>query len=210
MSPQNCRADSWRARLAALVDGELAAGEAREVRAHLAGCPVCAREVAVLERLEGAFLRLPEWDPPAGLSAEVMARIARRRRAWWPHRETWQPWLRVAYLGSLAASLLLGFERSGLRLAVSAPAVAVARGAVSEAAFFARAASEVLGPLGKLTELRKTAGIVGESLVKVAEAQSPDMYGAGALVFLVVVMGVGARVLASRLQRRVTHARLAG
>lgn len=210
MTAHDCRSESWRARLGSLLDGELTAAEAREVREHAASCPLCAREAVLLERLAVAFARLPEWNAPGALAGNVMARIALRPRSWWRHAEVWQPWLRVAYLGSLAASLVLGFERSGLRTAVSTPAVAVARGAFSEAALFAHALGELLGPLGKLAALGKTAGTIGESLVKVAEAQSPDIYSAGVLAFLVLVMGVGARALALRSQRRVTHARLAG
>jgi anti-sigma factor RsiW len=66
--------------LHALIDGELDAGHAREVEAHLAGCPRCTAQLAAYRDMHAAFdaasLRLPA--PPA-LRRRVDAALPRAR-----------------------------------------------------------------------------------------------------------------------------------
>ncbi|MCJ9703661.1 anti-sigma factor, partial [Bradyrhizobium sp. SHOUNA76] len=44
--------DEARILLHALLDGELDAGHAREVEAHIAGCPACAAELAAQREMQ--------------------------------------------------------------------------------------------------------------------------------------------------------------
>lgn len=49
--------DEAKERLFAFHDGELAAGERREVEVHLETCAECRRELAVWKKVAGAFFR---------------------------------------------------------------------------------------------------------------------------------------------------------
>ena len=57
--------------VAALVDGELPAGEARVVRDHLRGCSRCQREVAVQQGLSAALAREPAGAASPGLRRRI-------------------------------------------------------------------------------------------------------------------------------------------
>ena len=82
--------DEARVLLHALLDGELDAGHAREVEAHVAGCPRCAAELAqfreMREAMSGANL---SFAAPAALRSRIeaalpappVARAPRRRAA---------------------------------------------------------------------------------------------------------------------------------
>jgi len=61
--------------LYALVDGTVPHDQRRELEAHIAGCSVCAAELALLERIEGAARSLPLATTSAEFTASVMARI---------------------------------------------------------------------------------------------------------------------------------------
>lgn len=99
--------------LHALHDGELDAGHALALEAHVAGCEGCAGELA---RLGALKLALDEadlaWSVPAGLQGRVLAALdaedsaptaapARRRRF------VSEPWVAGGSMAALAASLVL-------------------------------------------------------------------------------------------------------
>jgi len=91
--------DGVRERLSAYLDGELSAGERREVAAHLEVCEECRRELDVLTRLDAVLGRLETAAPPQ-LAQRVLERLQPRRRYWWQSL-------------ALAASLLLGIVLGG-------------------------------------------------------------------------------------------------
>ena len=88
-----------RERLSALLDGELAAEERREVAGHLEVCAACQRELALLARLDAALGAL-EAPGPERLADKVLTRLQPRRRYWWQSL-------------ALAASLLVGIILGG-------------------------------------------------------------------------------------------------
>lgn len=67
-----------------LLDGELPAAEALELRRHVAACESCARELALYRQLYHSLERLPEFDPGPAFTARVMERVlpSRVRRRW--------------------------------------------------------------------------------------------------------------------------------
>lgn len=67
--------------LDAYVDGELAADEAAEMRAHVDACPACTKRVAERHALIGLVQSLPYYDVPARVRTDVAHtsyRLARR------------------------------------------------------------------------------------------------------------------------------------
>lgn len=71
--------------LSALLDGELSDDEATAVRAHVAGCEACARELDDVREARRMLRELPNVEPPAGwldgvLSDGVVVRLQPRRR----------------------------------------------------------------------------------------------------------------------------------
>jgi len=62
--------------LSALLDGELAAGRAEEVRAHVAACARCAARLAAFARVDSTLSRSASAQRmPAGLEARLRQRI---------------------------------------------------------------------------------------------------------------------------------------
>lgn len=104
--------------MSAALDGELSAGERRELDSHLAVCPACA---ALFEQLSGqsAALRELDCEPPAGLTGRVMANLPEQKK---PGKSIhWKRW------GSLAACLILVaavgiLAPLGMRMGSDAPA----------------------------------------------------------------------------------------
>jgi anti-sigma factor RsiW len=79
--------------LEAYLDGDLEAGEAGRVRAHLERCPGCAAELALAGRIQAELRALPELDCPPEILEEVRRRGRgdagnivpfRPRRVWGP------------------------------------------------------------------------------------------------------------------------------
>jgi anti-sigma factor RsiW len=63
-------------RLSAALDGELTAGDAREVQQHLAGCDACARRYRTLQQMRTAVRSTPFAPVDAGrFDAAVLARV---------------------------------------------------------------------------------------------------------------------------------------
>ncbi len=92
------------------VDGELAAGEAARVVAHMAGCPACAALHRRLRTLSSDVRALPRATAPASLRASILAAgrpgaaPARRpqRGAWW----NWNGRLGAAFAAGMAAAVV--------------------------------------------------------------------------------------------------------
>lgn len=62
--------------LSALLDGELDAGEAGLVRAHVQGCLMCAEELEGVRSARRALRTLPGAEPPPGFLDRVVAAVA--------------------------------------------------------------------------------------------------------------------------------------
>jgi anti-sigma factor RsiW len=109
----------------ALVDGELDAGHAREVEAHLATCPACSAKLAALYAMRQAMAAAELKQPaPAHLRARVEATLpAPSSRAPAAGAVGYNPWrlnrrffvggfaLGTALSGAIAATLVLGVLR---------------------------------------------------------------------------------------------------
>ena len=128
-------------RLSALLDGQLTAADAAEVRAHVETCPECAAELDDVRAARRAVRELPAVEPPATFLAELLAGdkvvpLGRRRAARVPA---------VANIGAavVAGLAILVLASSSLGPAQLRPEV---RGAV------ARHASTVSALLGSTGE----------------------------------------------------------
>lgn len=110
-------------RLPLLLYGDLPPAEAAETRTHLAGCAVCARAYADLERVKHRLDRAPSADVPPDLPA-LCRRLAEQQTL------RLGRWRRAAGLAAAAAAvlLLLVFGR-GLELRVERHQVALRWGA---------------------------------------------------------------------------------
>lgn len=106
----------------ALLDGELDAGHARDVEAHVAGCPACAGKLNAFRAMRGAFAAA---DLKETSSANLRARIETALPAPAARAETAMPLIRpsrrsffggfatgAVLSGALAASLVLTVFRT--------------------------------------------------------------------------------------------------
>lgn len=59
--------------LSALLDGQLTAAEADEVRAHVAGCDACAGELEDVRQARRLLRELPAVEPPPWFASELLA-----------------------------------------------------------------------------------------------------------------------------------------
>ena len=80
------------------LDGELVPAERESFQAHLAGCPVCEREVALYRHVLAEIAMLETWDPSPGLADRVLAEVMPA------HARRWTPVLAWGAAASLAAS----------------------------------------------------------------------------------------------------------
>ncbi len=96
------RCDEVRRSLTDYVEGVLPLEQAQVVEAHLQGCPDCAHELQMLQRVPQV---LRQWSPPVP-SERIWAGIESRIRA-----RRWQPrrYALIATLSAAAAALLLAF-----------------------------------------------------------------------------------------------------
>ncbi len=67
--------DKVQSKLLRLLDGELPAAQATEVRRHLADCPDCARKLVALEEAWQAAREAGRVEPPPFQHARIAARI---------------------------------------------------------------------------------------------------------------------------------------
>ena len=94
--------------LHALADGELDAGHAAEVEAHVAGCPACAAELAEIREVKARLAATPAaYAAPASLHARLDAALAEAAAP--PPRRGLraEAWVMSGAIGALAASLAL-------------------------------------------------------------------------------------------------------
>jgi len=108
----------FEAQLDAYLDGELAAVDARELEAHLAQCPECARfRDGRLELRAAITAGIPTFQAPAGLRERVRAAVGAAAGARAPRRfalrGVWSP---LALAASLAV-VALGSWQLGVRRA---------------------------------------------------------------------------------------------
>jgi len=91
--------------VAALVDGELPAGEARVVRDHLRGCSRCQREVAVQQGLSAALAREPAGAASPGLRRRIEQMDLPSTA---PLALPWRIWAAPAAAAALLAIVIVG------------------------------------------------------------------------------------------------------
>ncbi len=89
-------------RLIPYLDGKLAAGERREVEAHLAACAACRRRADEFRAVTGLLDELPVVEPSPAFDVRVRARVAAA-----PPRQSWWAWLTPSPRVAFAATLLL-------------------------------------------------------------------------------------------------------
>lgn len=107
-------ADTWTGKLDAYLDGELPAGETREVGEHLVGCPACAaealRKVQQKRAVQAAGQR---FTPDSAFRARIQRNIAPPRPLLWHQR--WFPAFGAAVTVAvllLAATFLLNSQHN--------------------------------------------------------------------------------------------------
>jgi len=113
------------AALLRLQAGDLSPDEAAALRAHLAGCPACARRLAVEDAFVALLRRgLPRVTAPPGLETRIRSALAEtapaRGAAWFA-----RPWFLVAATAALLVVLLVPLV-PGRLVGGSAAAVSIA------------------------------------------------------------------------------------
>jgi len=97
--------EACREQLSSLLDGEVAAAQAIDLRAHLADCPSCRGHLAELERVSRSLRALPRETMPDDLKAGVLraARQAARR----PPVPAWRGPFTLSSLAVAAAAMVV-------------------------------------------------------------------------------------------------------
>jgi hypothetical protein len=125
-----------REQLPALLDDRLATAAVRDLRAHLAGCPGCERELATLSHTLRALDAMPTPSPTPRLRARVYAAIAAEEHALRSApapiapeprsaRPLWLRWIQpLAAAALLALGFILGQRQTPSPIASAAPAPA--------------------------------------------------------------------------------------
>ena len=94
--------DEARILLHALLDGELDAGHAREVEAHIAGCPACAAELAAQREMQRVLADTDlRYTAPPSLRARIEASLPQPQR----QQPTRRSVLRGFAMGSAVSAL---------------------------------------------------------------------------------------------------------
>jgi hypothetical protein len=65
------------------LDGELAAPDYREMRAHLATCPSCEREWQAVQAIHQLFLQAPALSPAADFTQRTLALLPNNNYRFW-------------------------------------------------------------------------------------------------------------------------------
>ncbi|HTV35131.1 MAG TPA: anti-sigma factor [Xanthobacteraceae bacterium] len=104
--------------LHALIDGELDAGHARDVEAHLAGCSGCAEKLKAFRAMHDTFAAANLKEAaPASLRARLDAALPRPAITA-PPRRFFQPSRRSFFGGFASGAVLSGAAAAGLMLTV--------------------------------------------------------------------------------------------
>lgn len=99
--------DEARILLHALLDGELDAGHAREVEAHVAGCPACAAEFAAQREMQRVLADTDlRYTAPASLRSRIEASL--------PQPQGLQPTRRAVLRGFAMGSAVSALAASGV------------------------------------------------------------------------------------------------
>jgi hypothetical protein len=172
MNCQNCRD-----KMPVLSDGTLDAGAAEAVRAHIDGCPECARDYATITSTLQALDALPSSPPTHRLRAGVMGlieteKLTLRTQAGWAasirsaaerRGSHGLPWLRALLQGvGVCALVALGF-------------IIGERNATQRQLADLRARVDTVGQLVEQSVLQKrTTGDRLETVLTAGEARKPD------------------------------------
>ena len=140
-----------------------APGEVEAIEQHLAACAACRAEAERLRRVEEALWSYPGVEPPPGLTAAVMRRVARERSA--PAEEwqlfSWDVWVPVVAV-ALALVVTVVFIPSQLLPAI--PGVDVG----SAVAAWSEQLNAWLAPLGRPAQGGVVWAILGAILATTA------------------------------------------
>ncbi len=100
--------DSFRPLLHDRLDGELSAGAAEALDAHLATCPDCRSLAAGLSAVRSGLLALPEHPLPPDSLEEILERTVRGPRDRVRLAARWPAWAAAAAVAALVLILLRG------------------------------------------------------------------------------------------------------
>ncbi|NLN78398.1 MAG: hypothetical protein GX141_05740 [Armatimonadetes bacterium] len=107
--------------LSAYVDGELSKSDLIDVELHLSSCAECRAELAALEMLVRATVKLEEVDPPSSLRSRIAAATTQRRKVdrWAAVVQRVISVRRIAWAGAIAgaaaaAVLFIGLGNVGI------------------------------------------------------------------------------------------------
>jgi anti-sigma factor RsiW len=95
------------------LDGELVPAEHGAFEAHLAGCAICEREVAVYRRVFARVTSLETWEPGEGFAERVLAEALPQHSRRWAPVLAWGAAASVAVsMGAIAAAVMLPGPRA--------------------------------------------------------------------------------------------------
>jgi hypothetical protein len=101
-----CERSKLSAQLSALTDGDLAARDAEKLRAHVAGCEDCRRELTAIEALRTQLSSLPA---PEG--EDNWLAIAKKLNQPQPRRWSWRRWVLAPAFAAAAVASVVAIER---------------------------------------------------------------------------------------------------
>lgn len=109
-----------KAKLSALVDGELDGNEMIALRRHLDGCQPCQREYRELRMVKMLMGDLPVVEPPFGLENRLIAALDRPKTRTLPIFRLWVP-AAAAVAAAVLTFVLLGNLQGEPKVAEAAP-----------------------------------------------------------------------------------------
>ncbi|MGI8984729.1 MAG: anti-sigma factor family protein [Acidimicrobiales bacterium] len=153
--------------LSALLDGELSPGEQEGARAHLAGCPRCAEELAVVGQARSWVRGLPQVDPPFGFYERILLNRMAAGTAPFGARAGTAPFGATAFAA-----------RPGLRRRVGLAALGAAAAAVTVLGVESPAARPTNPSMPQLVGAHATSASAGADLLsKLAPVGVPVSFG---------------------------------